>query len=122
MKKIIPLMLLLAALFLVPSYSYPSSLGAVHLSLIDGDVQIYTEDTSEWIAADINMPLKDGDRIWVPEGGRTELQLSDSSSLRLSEGFFSRDTEDGGTFFAVFSQYRTCLCEFQGIKGHFPSI
>jgi hypothetical protein len=31
------------------------------------------------------MPLKDGDRIWVPEGGRAELQLRDGTTLRLDE-------------------------------------
>lgn len=85
MKKIIPVVLLLAALFLIPSYSHSSILGAVHMSLIEGDVQINTEDTSEWVAAAINMPLKEGDRIWVPGDGRAELQLNDVTSFRLSE-------------------------------------
>jgi len=85
MKKIMPLMLLMAALSLIPSHSYSSSLGTIRLSFIEGDVQIYTEDTSEWVAATINMPLRDGDRIWVPQKGRAELQLNDGSSLRLNE-------------------------------------
>jgi len=29
--------------------------------------------------------LRDGDRIWVPEGGKTELQLRDGTYLRLDE-------------------------------------
>ena len=85
MKKILSVMLLLAALFLIPSYSHSSTLGTVRMSLIEGDVQVYTEDTSEWVAAAINMPLKEGDRIWVPGDGRAELQLNDGTSLRLSE-------------------------------------
>ena len=57
----------------------------MRISLIDGDVQIKTEDTEEWVPASINMPLTDGDRIWVPEGSRTELQIKDGTSLRLDE-------------------------------------
>lgn len=77
--------MLLAALFIIPSYSYSADLGAVQLSLIEGDVQIYTEDTSDWVAAAINMPLREGDRIWVPEGGRAELLLNGGTALRLRE-------------------------------------
>jgi hypothetical protein len=72
-------------LLLLPAYSYPSTLGSMHISLIEGDVQIRMEDTGEWVPASINMPLMDGDRIWVPEQGRTELQLRDGSFLRLDE-------------------------------------
>jgi len=79
------LIVLLSILILFPAYSYPADLGFLRISLIDGDVQIKTEDTEEWVPASINMPLKDGDRIWVPEGGRTELQLRDGTSLRLDQ-------------------------------------
>ena len=76
---------LISILLLFPAYSYPADLGFLRISLIDGDVQIKTEDTEEWVPASINMPLKDGDRIWVPEGGRTELQIGDGTSLRLDQ-------------------------------------
>jgi len=85
MKKRITLMIFLAALFIMPSYSYPENLGAVRLSLIEGDVQIHTEDTSEWVGAVINMPLSEGDRVWVPEEGRAEILLNDGTVLRLRE-------------------------------------
>ncbi|HUL22523.1 MAG TPA: hypothetical protein VLZ10_13790 [Thermodesulfobacteriota bacterium] len=66
--------LVLASMLLYPSaYSSASTLGSLRLSLIAGDVQVRTEDTGEWVPASINMPLMDGDRIWVPDGGRTEL-------------------------------------------------
>jgi hypothetical protein len=52
---------------------------------MDGDVQIRTEDTEEWVPASINMPLRDGDRIWVPDGGKLELRLRDGTYLRLDE-------------------------------------
>ncbi len=84
MKRIILLAVLVVAFFLMPSYSYPSYPGGVHLSLIDGDVKIYMEDTAEWVDAEINMPLKEGDRIWVPGECKAELRLNDGSSLRLT--------------------------------------
>ncbi|MEW6003494.1 MAG: FecR family protein, partial [Nitrospirota bacterium] len=71
-------------LFLAPSYSYSSNLGAMRISLIEGDVQISTVDTSEWVAAAVNMPLREGDKIWVLEEGRTELQVKDGSFVRLN--------------------------------------
>jgi len=117
MKKIIPLIFILAALFLIPSYSYPSSLGGVHLSLIDGDVQIYTEDTAEWVAADINMPLRDGDRIWVPGEGRAELQLNDGSSLRLTEDSSLDILRTEGRSFQFFLNSGHAYVNFRGLKG-----
>jgi hypothetical protein len=85
MKKGITVMIFLSALFMIPSHSYSSDLGMVRLSLIEGDVQINTEDTGDWVAAVINMPLQEGDRIWIPQEGRAELLLSDGTALRLSE-------------------------------------
>jgi len=78
-------MVLTAVLILLPAFSYPATLGYLRISLIEGDVQVNTEDTGDWVPASINMPLKDGDRIWVPEGGRAELQLRDGTALRLDE-------------------------------------
>jgi hypothetical protein len=77
--------MLIFLLILFPALSYPQSLGDLRISLIDGDVQIRTEDTGDWVPASINMPLREGDRIWVPEGSRTELQLRDGTYLRLGE-------------------------------------
>jgi hypothetical protein len=37
------------------------------------------------VPASINLPLVDSDRIWVPEGGRAELQLREGTILRLDE-------------------------------------
>jgi hypothetical protein len=76
---------LLSILILFPVYSHPATLGFLRISLIDGDVQIKTEDTEDWVPASINMPPRDGNRIWVPEGSKTELQLRDGTSLRLDE-------------------------------------
>jgi len=81
--------ILLALVILFPAYCYsstvPPALGALRISLIQGDVQIKAEDADEWAAAAINMPLRDGDRLWVPEAGRVELQIRGTTYLRLNE-------------------------------------
>jgi hypothetical protein len=83
--KILKWMVLMAVVIFLPALSHSATLGSLRVSLIEGDVQIQTEDTGDWVPASINMPLKDGDRIWVPEGGRMELQLRDGTVLRLDE-------------------------------------
>ena len=83
--KTFKVIMLISSLLLLPVFSHSQTLGDMRISLIDGDVQIRTEDTGDWVPASINMPLRDGDRIWVPEGGKTELQLKDGTSLRLDE-------------------------------------
>jgi hypothetical protein len=65
--KIYKLIIIALILFLLPTYAYSSNLGSLRISLIHGDVQVKTEDTSEWVPASINMPLKEGDGVWVPE-------------------------------------------------------
>jgi hypothetical protein len=83
--KVVKFFGFLFILFLIPAYSFSSSLEFMYISLIDGDVQIRTEDTEEWVPASINMPLRDADRIWVPEGGKLELRLRDGTYVRLDE-------------------------------------
>lgn len=75
-------------LFPSPSSSFPSpssTPGDLRISFLSGDVQVRTGDTSEWIPASINMPLLDGDSVWVPEGGRAALQMRDGTYVRLEE-------------------------------------
>ncbi|MBM4338860.1 MAG: iron dicitrate transport regulator FecR [Deltaproteobacteria bacterium] len=83
--KILRWVVLMAVLIFLPTISYPATLGGLRISFIEGDAQVNTEDTGDWVPASINMPLKDGDRIWVPEGSRIELQLRDGTALRLDE-------------------------------------
>ena len=83
--RILKYLVLAFILFYFPTFSSGSTLGSLRISLIEGDVQVRIEDTGEWVPASINMPLMDGDHIWVPEGGRTELQLRDGTFLRLDE-------------------------------------
>ena len=76
---------LIPMLLLIPALSYSSNLEYMRTSLLDGDVQIKTEDSDDWVPASINMPLEEGDHLWVPEGGRVELQLRDGTYLRLGQ-------------------------------------
>ncbi|MFB3884404.1 MAG: DUF6600 domain-containing protein [Thermodesulfobacteriota bacterium] len=83
--KAFKLFIIISALFLLPAHSYSQDLGELRVSLISGDVQIRTEDTEDWVPASINMPLREGDRIWIPQEGKLELQLRDGTYLRLDE-------------------------------------
>jgi hypothetical protein len=79
------LIIVISFLLLFPLNSYSSPLESIRISLAEGDVQIKTEDTGDWVPASINLPLSQGDQIWVPEAGRTELRLRDGTALRLDE-------------------------------------
>jgi hypothetical protein len=83
--KMMRLTLFLFVLFLLPAVSYPAELGDLRISLIDGDVQIKTIDTGDWVPASINEPLMDGDILWVPDDGRAAVQFRDGSYVRLDE-------------------------------------
>ncbi len=72
-----------AVLMLLPGAAFAAELGSARISLIRGDVQIYTADTQDWVAASINMPLREGDRLWVPEGARSEVQIQGGVYIRL---------------------------------------
>ena len=83
--KMMRLILILSMLFLLPATSYSSDLGDLRINLIDGDVQIKTIDTGDWVPAAINAPLMDGDILWVPDDGRAAVQFRDGSYVRLDE-------------------------------------
>lgn len=78
--------LVLTFIFLIPAFVHAAPLENGRISLVEGDVQIYTQDAADWLPASINMPLQEWDRIWVPAGGRVELQLRDGSLVRLNGG------------------------------------
>ena len=73
----------LACAMLFPSIGHTSQAGDMYLRFLEGDVQVKIEDTAEWLPASINMPLIDGDQIWVPENSRAELMLRDGTIVRL---------------------------------------
>jgi hypothetical protein len=65
----------------------------MRINFIETELQIKTPDAGEWGYAAINTPLDVGDEVWVPEGGRVELQLNSGSYIRL----------DGGTALQILS-------------------
>ena len=50
-------------LVLNPVFAFSEDLGLVRLSLIEGDVQVLIKDSTDWTAAEVNLPLNEGDRI-----------------------------------------------------------
>jgi len=77
--------IIISIFLLLPAYSHASGLGYMHINLIQGDVQMKTDDTLDWVAASINTPLRQGDRLWVPEAGRLEIRLRDGTCVRLDQ-------------------------------------
>ncbi|MGH7853688.1 MAG: hypothetical protein ACREP3_09630, partial [Candidatus Binatia bacterium] len=61
---------------------YPS---VARLSFVSGPVTYSRgDDPNEWDDAIENVPLTIGDRIYAPEDGRAELQLSSGNFVRLA--------------------------------------
>ena len=79
--RIIAAMLL--PLILLSARVFAAELGTVRMGIVQGDVQVYTEDARAWLPASINTPLTEGDRVWVPDGGRSELQFRGGMVIRL---------------------------------------
>ncbi len=120
--KILKCAVLVFVLFSFPALSSGQTLGSLRISLIEGDVQVRAEDAGEWVPASINMPLMDGDRIWVPEEGRTELQLRDGTFLRLDENSALEILtleKDSCQFYLTEGRSYT---NFRGLRGSFLQI
>ncbi len=82
--KIQPLIVSLL-LLLSPGLLHADSLGSIHISHLEGDVQVASEDSGEWVPASVNMPLREGDRLWVPDESRAEVQFQTGTVVRLDE-------------------------------------
>ncbi len=67
---------------MVSATALANDLGLVRLSLIEGGVQVLIQDTADWTAAAINLPLYEGDRMRVPDNGRAELQFQGGVYVR----------------------------------------
>jgi len=120
--KIMKCVVLAFIFFYFPTFSSGSTLGSLRLSLIEGDVQVRTEDTGEWVPASINMPLMDGDRIWVPDGGRTELQLRDGTFLRLDENSALEILTVEKDSYQFYLTEGRSYANFRGLRGSFLQI
>jgi hypothetical protein len=70
-------------LFLFPPNSGAELLGSMRVNLLQGDVQVRIAETGEWAPASINMPLLEGDELWVPEGSRAAFQTNHGAHVRL---------------------------------------
>jgi hypothetical protein len=73
----------IAAVVLLASVSRAESLGAMRVTIERGDVQVKIADTGEWVPASVNMPLVEGDELWVPDGSRAALQTNNGTYVRL---------------------------------------
>lgn len=87
MKFYVATALIICAL-LFPSFGHTFQSGDIYLRSLEGDVQVRTEDTTEWLPASINMPLLDGDQIWIPDNGRAELMLKNGTIVRLDRNSY----------------------------------
>jgi len=67
--------LMFAFILTFPLAAFADDLGLARLSMIEGDVQVLIQDTTDWTEATINLPLNERDRIWVAEDGKAELQI-----------------------------------------------
>lgn len=109
--------LALVIFFVAPIVSYASDPGDVFLHLIEGDVQMATPDTRDWVPAASNTPLFEGDKLWVPYDGRAEIRLNDGTSARLGYGAaleIGPPEEEGHHFYL--DQGR-CYVNFPGSGG-----
>ncbi|MBW6519839.1 MAG: FecR domain-containing protein [Desulfoarculaceae bacterium] len=84
-KNVLKMLLLWIAVFL-PLQAGAEDLGALRLSEMEGDVQIKFTGLTEWDPAAINLPLRAGDRLWVPQNAWVQVETREGSVVRLDAG------------------------------------
>ena len=92
---------------LIPAAVFAGDSGLMRLGLSEGGVQVQIQDTTDWTDATANVPLDEGDRLWVPEGGKAEVQIRG--------GVFTR--ADGNTALDILSANRDAA-QFYLDRGH----
>jgi hypothetical protein len=66
------------------------------LGHVEGEVTVAPAGTEEWAEAVLNRPLTSGDRVWVEDGGRAEMQIGSSAVyLDGDTGFGLIELDDG---------------------------
>ncbi|GAM08511.1 fecR protein [Geobacter sp. OR-1] len=70
------------ALTLIPLFAHASA-GMARLTLTQGDVLLFDNESNDWVPAAVNTPIEEGDRIWCPEAAKAEIQLKSGSVIRL---------------------------------------
>jgi len=83
--KISRILMLVLSLAFLPALASADDLGRVRVSLVQGDVQVNSQEGGEWFPVSVNTPLREGDRLWVPPGGRSEIQVQGGVFVRLDE-------------------------------------
>lgn len=99
--------IVILCMLLLPLPAIAADLGTAEISLIQGDVSIYTEEAGDWLPATLNMPVKEGDRLWVGENGRAELHVMGGVYVRF----------EANTSFDILSLDRNGL-HFYMDRGH----
>jgi hypothetical protein len=99
--------LLVLGSLLVPAAVYAGDPGLMRLGLSEGGVQAQIQDTTDWTDAPVNVPLDEGDRLWVPDGGKAEVQIRG--------GVFAR--ADGNTALDILSANNDAA-QFYLDRGH----
>lgn len=104
-------------MLLITESAFPENIGDIRLSLIDGDAQVSTAETEEWVPASINMPLRGSDGLWVPEDGRVELQIREGTYVRFNgNSLVNILTSEEGSFQFYLSQGNAYV-NFSGREG-----
>lgn len=101
---IIPaLLLMLVPISPAPAQSTDAgpALGVARISLINGDVTTKRGDSGDWVAAQVNEPVVEGDIIETAPGSRMELQLDYANIIRLDGATSVEIAELGNRRFRV---------------------
>lgn len=87
MKHTNRILLVIAVALLLPPSGWAQkegpALGVARVSLTNGDVTLRRGESGDWVQAQVNSPLVEGDSIAAGAGSRAEVQLDYSNLLRL---------------------------------------
>jgi hypothetical protein len=73
-------------LIFLPAISLAADASIMWIDYIQGDVQILNPDMGEdWTTAEINFPISEGDRFWVPADGRIGARIGGGVYLRADK-------------------------------------
>jgi hypothetical protein len=75
--------LLLWMVICLPAWAGAEDLGLLRLSQMKGDVQFQSKGLTEWLPATINLPVRIGDRLWVPKDAWAQVETREGSVIRL---------------------------------------
>lgn len=120
--KSLAFLFMIPVLLAVPLPSFSSDLGSLRISWLNGDVQIRAEEMEDWAPASLNMPLKDGDMVWVPEAGIVEFHLIDGTFLRLDQESAMEILSRGTNAFLFYLSEGRAYVNFAGLKDDFLQI